>query len=116
MQVHFDTLKVVDGQNCTIDITINGKTQTVRAWNTDCRDRRDNYWLITIYGIACRFRSGNKVWPAEILYWPLSKKITGLKPRNYTRCNKPTLVSLAGFESDFEESKVRSQHNGGYRN
>lgn len=114
MQVHIDTLNIVDLYNATIAVTINGKTETVRCWNKDNR-ARDRGWYIEIYGIACKFRNGDKVWPAKITYWVEANKFTELQPTNYTRFNKHINCSLVGFESEFKDSKARSQHNGGYK-
>lgn len=115
MKVHLNTLNLKDRCFGTIEITINGETQTVNCWSKDSREQGRGWW-IDIYGIACKFRNGNKIWPAEITYSVESDKFFDLKPRNYTRYNKGIYCSLIGFESDFQDSQVRSQHNGGYRN
>jgi hypothetical protein len=99
-----------------IQVTIDGKTQTVKCWNMDCRDKGRG-WAIRIYGIACKFQTGDKVWPAEITYWPERNSFSQLEPQNYSRVNgRRRAYQLVGFESDYQESNRRSQHNGGYRN
>ncbi len=116
MNVNLETLKSVNGASCTIELTINGKTETVRCWNMDYRDL-GRAWIIYVYGIACKFQTGDKVWPAQVTFWPESNKITTLEPVNYSRVNgRRRQYQLVGFESEFVESANRSQHNGGYKN
>ena len=99
-----------------IQVTIDGKTQTVECWNMDLRDK-GRAWTIRIYGIACKFQTGDIVWPAEITYWPERNSFSQLEPQNYSRVNgRRRAYQLVGFESDYQESNRRSQHNGGYRN
>jgi hypothetical protein len=114
MQVHIDTLKLVDGFLGTIDVTINGKTETVQCWNKDARERGRG-WYINVNGIACKIGRGVKVWPASVLFNAETGKITNLLPRNYQAYNRHLHCTLVGFESDHQDKANRSLHNGGYR-
>jgi len=109
-----ETFKSEDGVYGTIDLTINGEIQTVRCLNHDLRSQ-GRAWTITVFGIACKFQTGNKVWPAKITYWPEKEMFSALSPFNYSRVNGGRRsYQLVGFENHFTKSANRSQHNGGY--
>lgn len=111
-----ETFKSEDGVSGTIEVTINGKTETLRCWNADLR-AKGRAWTVTIYGIACKFQTGDKIWPAQITYWPEQNKFSALEPAGYTRVKGGRRsYQLIGFKSEFQDSNRRSQHNGGYRN
>lgn len=113
---NIETFKSNDGVFGTIDLTINGKTETVPCWNRDLR-AQNRGWNMIVSGVACKFLTGNKVWPAQITFWPETGGFTGLNPVGYSRVNGGRRAyQLVGFESEFQNSDIRSQHNGGYKN
>ena len=114
LKVNIDTLKLTAPHSGTIEVTYGGKTQTVRCWNKDGR-QQGRGWYIDIYGLACQFASGKKIWQAKITYWVESNKFTNLEPTNYQRWNGRVRCVLVGFESEFADHKDRSLHHGGYR-
>jgi hypothetical protein len=114
--INIETFKSEDGVSGTIDLTINGETQTVDCYNQDLRSK-GRAWTIIVGGLACKFQTGTKVWPATITYWPEQNIFTQLGPVNYSRVNGGRRrYQLVGFKNHFTESENRSQHNGGYKN
>lgn len=118
MQVHIETLKVSERASYTSGKGKNAKTiefdrHTVEV--TIGQDRRavpcsaicNN--AVTIYGLAVRFRTGAKVWPASAVYWLQGGHVNNLRP-NIDKFNGQ-FCTLVGYMADFEDEPVRSRHN-----
>lgn len=117
MQVHAETLKVTDRRSYTV-----GKGKNAKVREFDCHeveitikgDRRavpcsvfDG--CITILGLAVRFPTGTKVWPAKAIYWLESGNVNNLRP-NIDKFHNQN-CSLVGFFADFADKTCRSRHN-----
>lgn len=85
----------------TIEVSAIGKRARVQCYETEK--------CIDIFGLAVRFRTGTKVWPASAVYWKEGGSVNNLRP-NIDKFNGQ-FCQLVGFFEDFEESANRSQHN-----
>ena len=110
--VHLDTLQSkletydsrsgpVTFERQTIEISIGNDRRRV-----NCHQSRD---CIDLYGLAVRFRTGAKVWPASAVYWLKSGNVNNLRPM-IDKFNGQ-FCQLLGYFEDHEQSKHRSQHN-----
>lgn len=110
--VHLDTieskLETYEGrqgpvifERQTIEITIGKDRRRV-----NCHANSES---VDLFGLAVRFRTGAKVWPASAVYWRKSGNVNNLRP-NIDKFNGQ-FCQLLGFFEDYEQSKVRSQHN-----
>lgn len=63
-----------------------------------------------VYGVAVKYRTGEKVWKGNFTYWFASGNINGVHaPMQHN--SRIASVSIVGFYDDFAE-KVQSQHFG----
>lgn len=121
--VHLETLKSTPTSRVCGKKTITFDRQTVEITVTlgqkadrrevQCHTRTEGcvpgapLECVTIYGLAVRFSSGNKIWPGSATYWVKSGNVNNLCPN----IDKRGYFSLAGFAEDYTGKAVRSQHN-----
>jgi hypothetical protein len=93
--------KLVSFEIKTVEVSIGNDRRRVRCWPSEK--------CITVYGLAVRFRTGNKVWPGNATYWAESGSVSNLMPN----IDKFTgqFCQLVGFFEDHETSQHRSLHN-----
>lgn len=88
----------------TVEVSIGTDTRRV-----DCYlcARGDGIRELSLFGLACRFSQGAKVWPASARYMVDRNVVVGLTPN----IDKRGHFTLAGYFEDFAKKTVASQHN-----
>ncbi len=71
-----------------------------------CSRSRDHW---TIYGVAVRYRTGTKVWPGSLIYWPENGRINNVRGPQDHRQSFHSL-QVVGFWADVQD-RYRSEHN-----
>lgn len=111
MQVHAETYKFSHNDEYgidryTVEVTIKGERRALRAYRTTNLVVGE---IVTVYDLAVKFRSGEKVWPGRIDYYVDSGKFGSLRAC-IDKFTRKSLV-LVGFFADYQASAARSQHN-----
>lgn len=104
--VHLDTLrtetrsltvrgKTTDREVNTVEISIGDDRRRVRCGTgSEC---------MRIYGLAVRFRTGTKVWPASAIYWNQTGHVNNLRP-NIDKFNGQ-FCRLVGYFEDYQTTR-----------
>lgn len=85
----------------TAEVTIDGNTKTLQIYAyADC---------VRVFGVAVKYRTGEKVWNGEFIFWPTSGNVNNVSSGLDHRGSRHQL-EIVGFYSDFAAG-VQSQHN-----
>lgn len=117
LQVHIETLKIsgkgsyktgkgktaktVEYDMHSIEVTIAGDRREVRCHPSDKN--------VSVFGLAVKFQTGEKIWPASAIYWIEKGTVNNIRP-NIDKFSGQN-CRLVGYMSDFEQSSTRSMHN-----
>jgi len=102
LTVHAETY---DAAARSIEVSIGNDRRTVRASRIgEGREAR-----IHVSGLAVRFPTGLKVWPAGACHWIEGNHTNGLRAQIDKRGSNN--VRLVGFFADFANKPTKSDHN-----
>jgi hypothetical protein len=109
LTVHIETLKTLEKDAYgriphTVEVTIGKDRRAVPCYPMN---RDGKLHSVTVYGLAVRFSSGDKVWPGSATYWAETGNVNNLTPN----IDRRGYFSLVGYIEDFADKNSKSRHN-----